>query len=64
MLGPVGKASHCLIPRAQRFACEVQQSDVPPLFLCQDGGDGAFFCKVVFNFFVFLNTALWTASKN
>jgi hypothetical protein len=39
-LGPIGKATHFLILRAQRFTCEVQQSGVPPLFLLQDGGDG------------------------
>ena len=52
-LGPIGKATHFLILRAQRFTCEVQQSGVPPLFLCQDGGDGTFFCKIVFNFLYF-----------
>ena len=52
-LGPIGKATHFLIPRAQVFTCEVQQSGVLPLFLCQGGGDRAFFCKVVFNVFYF-----------
>ena len=52
-LDPIDKATHFLIFRAQKFNYEAQQSGVPLFSLCQDGGDRAFFCKVVFNFSYF-----------